>query len=365
MSDTADFEWLLLAAAVGWFADHIGRKKGMQVLLRALADGRVLARGVRPPESGLVAIPKGVWSCGQINWRASTVVDLPDAYQSVQVNRLQLVRLLGQPGETARGAGQCDKATDRSPDNESRLPTQTAHVGLGGGRRLSIERIARLWASDSGNRGLLVEDIAAELVDAAVRGEFEITPEGSWHRQDGKPPDNYDVRSGRLIEVFTDEGKPIGANQLNQFLETHGARTSRHQAKKMIARDAFLSLEGLRRWCNRPQFADWADLLGLSRPGFLERQSDTSTGVPTQPDPHRTGFPGRPPKAKHLIEQEFRRRVDAGEVCPTLPEEAGALLEWLKGEHPSAPPPTVKTIKNNIRGLYRRYGQKQHPTARN
>ncbi len=83
------------------------------------------------------------------------------------------------------------------------------------------------------------------------------------------------------------------------------------------------------------------------------------------PDPHSSGFPGRPPKAKHLIEQEFRRRADAGEVCSTLPEEAGALLEWLKGEHPSAPPPTVKTIKNNIRGLYRRYGQKQRPTARN
>ena len=198
MSDIPDLKWLPLANTSGWFADHIGLKQGRKVLLRALADGRVLALGVRPPESGLVAIPKGVWSCGQINWRASTVVDFPDAYQSVQVNRLQLVRLLG-----------------------------------------------------------------------------------------------------------------------------------------------------------------------LSRPGFLEMQSDTSTGVPTQPDPHRTGFPGRPSKAKHLIEQELRRRADAGEACSTLPEEAGALLEWLKDEHPSAPPPTVKTIKNNIRGLYRRYEQKQRPTARN
>ncbi len=83
------------------------------------------------------------------------------------------------------------------------------------------------------------------------------------------------------------------------------------------------------------------------------------------PDPHSSGFPGRPPKGKHLIEQEFRRRADAGEVCSTLPEEARALLEWLKGEHQSAPPPTVKTITNNIRGLYRKYEQKQRPTARN
>ena len=76
------------------------------------------------------------------------------------------------------------------------------------------------------------------------------------------------------------------------------------------------------------------------------------------PDPHFSGFPGRPSKAKHLIEQEFRRRADAGEVCSTLPEEAGALLKWLKDEHPSASPPTIKTIRNNIRNRYRRYEQK-------
>ena len=82
-----------------------------------------------------------------------------------------------------------------------------------------------------------------------------------------------------------------------------------------------------------------------------------------EPDPEHTGYPGRPPKAKHLIEQEFQRRAHADEVCSTLTEEVGALLEWLRGEHPSAPPPTLKTIKNNIRDSYRRYEQKQRPTA--
>ncbi len=37
------------------------------------------------------------------------------------------------------------------------------------------------------------------------------------------------------------------------------------------------------------------------------------------PDPYTTGLPGRPPKLKYLIEQEFRRRVDAREVCSSLP----------------------------------------------
>ena len=108
MSDIPDLKWLPLANTSGWFADHIGLKQGRKVLLRAFADGSVLARGIRPPDREFVAIPKGVWSSGQINWRASTVVDFPDVYQSVQVDRLQLVRLLRQPGETVRSAGQLD-----------------------------------------------------------------------------------------------------------------------------------------------------------------------------------------------------------------------------------------------------------------
>ena len=89
MPDIPDLKWLPLAEASGWFADHLGLKHGRKVLLRALADGSVLARGIRPPDRKFVAIPKGVWSSGQINWRASTVVDFPDVYQSVQVDRLQ------------------------------------------------------------------------------------------------------------------------------------------------------------------------------------------------------------------------------------------------------------------------------------
>ena len=77
------------------------------------------------------------------------------------------------------------------------------------------------------------------------------------------------------------------------------------------------------------------------------------------PDPHSSGFPGRPSKSKQLIEQEFQRRMDAGEVCSTLSDEASALLEWLQGKHPSAPPPTIKTIKNNLRGQHREYKLKQ------
>ena len=64
----------------------------------------------------------------------------------------------------------------------------------------------------------------------------------------------------------------------------------------------------------------------------------------TTPDRFRTGFPGRPPHMKHLIEQEFQRRRETGEVCEPLAEEARVLLDWAAKKHPDAPQPTAKTI---------------------
>ncbi len=76
------------------------------------------------------------------------------------------------------------------------------------------------------------------------------------------------------------------------------------------------------------------------------------------PDPYATGLPGRPPKLKHLIEQEFRHRVETGKVCSSLRAEARALRDWAAESHPTAPTPTEKTIVNNIRGPYRQHASR-------
>lgn len=68
----------------------------------------------------------------------------------------------------------------------------------------------------------------------------------------------------------------------------------------------------------------------------------------------QSGLPGRPSKSKHLIEDEFRRRAEAGELADTLALEAKELLAWLRSTYPGYPPPTVRTIANNIRDDYRR-----------
>lgn len=67
---------------------------------------------------------------------------------------------------------------------------------------------------------------------------------------------------------------------------------------------------------------------------------------------YRTGYPGRP-GAKHLILEEFERRVQAGTVEETLAGESRALAEWLRHAHPDAPQIKPKSIANQLRELHR------------
>lgn len=69
--------------------------------------------------------------------------------------------------------------------------------------------------------------------------------------------------------------------------------------------------------------------------------------------PLSTGMPGRPSKAKHLIEDEFARRAQSGTLAASLALEAVSLLAWLSKAHPETPRPTKDTIENNIRDAYR------------
>jgi len=75
-------------------------------------------------------------------------------------------------------------------------------------------------------------------------------------------------------------------------------------------------------------------------------------GAP-EPDPYRTGFPGRP-SIKHLIDEEFQNRVANKTFDLTLLGEAEELHNWAEKTHPDAARPTVKSILNMIRDEHRR-----------
>jgi hypothetical protein len=68
---------------------------------------------------------------------------------------------------------------------------------------------------------------------------------------------------------------------------------------------------------------------------------------------HRTGAPGRP-SAMHFVEEEHRARWQRGEAQTKIGVEAAALANWLRAEHPHAPPLTPKSIANRLRDEHRR-----------
>ena len=100
-----------------------------------------------------------------------------------------------------------------------------------------------------------------------------------------------------------------------------------------------------------PQDIDWGerliDVLEISTPDVIRVFSLSSPPSPS----YSTGLPGRP-SSKHLIEGEFSRRRDHGEIAGTLAAEAEHLESWLAVTHREAPGASAKAIKNMIRTLY-------------
>ena len=67
----------------------------------------------------------------------------------------------------------------------------------------------------------------------------------------------------------------------------------------------------------------------------------------------RTGYSGRPDKSRDIIEAEFARRVEAGELEPSMVRQSLVLESWFKTNHRGKPQPKAKTIENNLREAYR------------
>jgi hypothetical protein len=54
------------------------------------------------------------------------------------------------------------------------------------------------------------------------------------------------------------------------------------------------------------------------------------------------------------VEGEVRRRFSLDDQAPKKTAEwARVMLEWLRREHPNAPPVTEKTLRNKLAGLLR------------
>ncbi|WP_338664328.1 hypothetical protein VQH23_04000 [Pararoseomonas sp. SCSIO 73927] len=99
---------------------------------------------------------------------------------------------------------------------------------------------------------------------------------------------------------------------------------------------------------------------GYLRPRFLTSEvgaiwppMEGVEPVSVDTTPLRSGLPGRP-TSRHLIETEFLRRAQAGEVNRnSVMDEARILSTWLHERHPHHPPASAGTVANNLRNRYR------------
>ncbi len=173
---------------------------------------------------------------------------------------------------------------------------------------LSIDRISKLWAAETKEAGILPEDIAGDLVEAAEFGEFEhpmysredaerVKYTYEETREDGtvetKETEQPGVGPYRSALRMRDE-QPFNGVAIQNYIkarQTAPGATDR-ETRRIIAREVFLSVEGLLCWCDEPEFAEWAKLRGLSRPRFIEPQGDVSAPA-SDPTPTATCKPER------------------------------------------------------------------------
>jgi hypothetical protein len=104
----------------------------------------------------------------------------------------------------------------------------------------------------------------------------------------------------------------------------------------------------------RDEHHDFVPVAGGTRYyGARIEPPDLHSAAAVEVDPHRTGYPGRPPKGKDLIEDEARRRAKEGKMLPALTAEVKALRDWYVDKYPNVARPQCGTIENNIRQIHR------------
>ena len=192
---------------------------------------------------------------------------------------------------------------------------------LGFGDALTVDEIAKLEGEQWKNVLEQAKQGERLLFEAHIRGDVGLT----GRRRNAERPEILDGHEPIPKTYFADK---VAVNLRTNQIEPDAAVEFRE-----FERNQRLTL--------------WEDVVvATSEVSALAG----ATVLPTEMT--HTGAPGRP-RASHLIEAEFRKRVSEGAVPPTLAELAKTLREWQLREHPKTPPLTEKTIKNCLRKAYR------------
>lgn len=238
--------------------------------------------------------------------------------------------------------------------------------------RLSIDQIARLWAAENENAAFGADDIAGRLVGAAESGEFEhptysredappwkLTHEESQEEGTVETKETTQPGVGPYLSTLTmQDGRPVNAVDIQNYIkarQTAPGATDR-ETRRVVAREIFLSVEGLRRWCDEPGFGEWAKLRGLSRPRFIEPQDDGSAPA-SDPGPSATCKPQR--HHDPLEDAALKNRIEmvlatARTEWPDESKRPGIrpMAKHLANAHRKKLGFNFETIRHILRGTY-------------
>jgi hypothetical protein len=87
----------------------------------------------------------------------------------------------------------------------------------------------------------------------------------------------------------------------------------------------------------------WASFILTPLPDVLGRWPGCAPAEPVI----KSGYPGKP-TSRHLVEDQFHRRWNAGERHGSMSAWARELEGWLKKAHPGSPNATARTIRNQL-----------------
>jgi hypothetical protein len=176
---------------------------------------------------------------------------------------------------------------------------------LGDQARLTVYETAERWARET--PALSGGTLARLLAERVIRGAFEFPlPDGET------PPRNFDAQANAVIEAYDLEGRPRTAFDVaSDWFDDSGPSKLSDAELLHVARNTCVSLTGLSRFCEAPDFAAWAKLHDLQKPSFLPGMSLTVSAPDPEP-PVRRAF------SRTAVKRAYKDRV----------------THWPKGQRP-------------------------------
>lgn len=371
--------------------DNARHLRATRALWRELENGNLLATAI--DRTGAVcSIPKSDWR--YLKWVDERGADVlrrsltgPTEYRDIKFSRADVLRIFKSDSELSPFASQDDSPPANSEEARLRSvrpplskfdPMQQSHwsimMTLAWIAWRRIDAVREQWDDYRaqckdwlfwGDPAALAElnsiaannlasgEIAPNNPDLDLRlkkGSWELTPKmpSNWHSLALTALEKAPVLDVQTSQ--TELWRAAGEAKISATALECESRTAISGIETSIKPYSWSRLAPDCERCGKASLVSVDDRsfrdVKFARIEVLELWPAPSEGVPSAAN-SSSGAPGRP-TSMHLVENEFRRRMEEGSAEHSNSAESEILAEWLATTHPNEPRPTAKTIRNRI-----------------